>query len=78
MPDQHSLLIPQAAQPEIEIFASYRVTYAFYEEVRLREALEEYSEQYQQLAEQHRQELAKMQSDFNLLGWFYRAWGKHS
>ncbi|NJN59513.1 MAG: hypothetical protein HC879_19480 [Leptolyngbyaceae cyanobacterium SL_5_9] len=78
MPDQYSLLIPQASQPEIEILASYRVAYAFYEEVRLREALEEYSEQYQQLAEQHRQELAKMQSDLNLLGWFYRAWGKHS
>jgi len=78
MSDQHSLLMPQAAQPEIEVFASYRVTYAFHEEVRLRQAFEEYCEQYQQLANQHRRELVKMQGDFNLLGWFYRAWGKRS
>jgi hypothetical protein len=78
MPDQHSLLIPQVVQPEIEVFVSYRITYSFYEEVRLRQAFEEHCEQYQQLADQHRQELVKMQNDFNLLGWFYWAWGKRS
>jgi hypothetical protein len=78
MPDQHSLFIPQVAQPEIEVFASYRVTSAFYEEVRLRQAFEEQCDQYQQLAKQHRHELAKMRGDFNLLGWFNRAWGRRS
>jgi len=76
MSDQHLLFVPQANPPEIEILASHQITYAFYEEVRLRQAFEEYCEQYQQTAEQHRRELAAMRTDFNLLGWFYRAWGK--
>lgn len=71
MPEIYQPIAP-VPQPEIEILQSYQAAYAFYEEVRLRQAFEQHCQWYQQVAEQHRQELKAMQPDINLFGWFCR------
>jgi hypothetical protein len=67
-----SHLIP-VPQPEIDAqFQVYQETRAFYSEVKLRQEHADYCRWYQQISEQHQQELAQMKGELNLLQWFYR------
>ena len=69
---QHIVPIPQ---PDVEeIFTTYQLTYEFYDEVRYRQELVDYCQWYQEVAEQHRQELGRMQREINFLGWFTKSW----
>lgn len=66
----HIIPVPQ---PEVEdVFEVYQVTYTFYREVEHRQAFDEYCQWYDQVAEQHRQELAQMRREINFMSWFYR------
>lgn len=58
--------------PEIEILAVYQATQQFYYEVQQRQEFELYCQWYEMTAEKNRQELEAMQTDINLMGWFYR------
>lgn len=66
-------IIP-APQPTPEAFIVHKMTHDFYQEVKYREAIENYCQWYWAMAEKHQQELQKMQQDINILGWFYRGW----
>ncbi|MEB3336005.1 MAG: hypothetical protein VKJ46_00975 [Leptolyngbyaceae bacterium] len=57
---------------EAEVFRSLRFTHDFYREVQYRKVFQHHCEEYQALAQRHRQELQKMRGDINVLGWFYR------
>ncbi|MGF1538420.1 MAG: hypothetical protein ACFB4J_18315 [Elainellaceae cyanobacterium] len=48
------------------------VAVQFHQEVKTRQAFEDYCQRYYQLAERHRQEFEQMSRDINVLGWFYR------
>lgn len=67
----HREIIPLPPEAE-DVFATYQVAHEFYEEMQYREELDAYRAWYYAVAEQHRQELAAMQQDINILGWFYR------
>jgi microcompartment protein CcmL/EutN len=72
MPDFSHHIVP-IPQPDVEeVFAVHQTTYAFYEEVRVRQAFEQYCQWYEQVADQHRRELTAMREEFNLIRWFYR------
>lgn len=71
MSDPLRYIIP-IPPPESELFANYRVTHAFYDEVKYREALQEYCNWYQQVSAQNRRELGQMRGDVNIFGWFCR------
>lgn len=60
---------PQAA---IEILELHQIAQDFRLEMRYRQAFESYCRWYDAIAEQHRQELAAMQRDPDLLAWFRR------
>ncbi len=60
---------------EIEVIESYQVTHKFYQEVRFRHSFEKHCQWYEQVAEQNRRDLAKMQKEINFMGWFYRSRG---
>ncbi|NJO41568.1 MAG: hypothetical protein HC769_19180 [Cyanobacteria bacterium CRU_2_1] len=72
MPDFSHYIIPTPHAEMEEIFGVYQATHEFYREAQHREEFEEYCQWYYQVAEQHRCELAALQGDLNLLGWFYR------
>jgi hypothetical protein len=72
MPESFSHIIPVPQPQSEEIFAVHQTTQAFYEEVRVRQAFEQYCDWYDRIAEQHRQDLKKMRRELNLLRWFYR------
>ena len=65
-------IIPSIPSPREEIFAIHQVTRQFYHEVKHRQELKDYCDWYYSVAETNRQELAKMQNDINILGWFVR------
>lgn len=65
-------ILPALPPRVMEQFAAHQTTHAFYHEVRLRQEFEQYCQWYEQVAAQHRQEFTQMQSEANLLGWFYR------
>lgn len=65
-------IAPTPADPKPEILEVYQFTHEFYNEVEHRQQFDRYCQWYYATAERHRQELQQMQSDFNLLGWFYR------
>lgn len=65
-------IAPIPPEPEHQFLGEHQLTHEFYIEVQQRQEFERYCEWYDTTAAQHRQELTKMQSDFNLLGWFYR------
>lgn len=67
----HRQIVPLPPEAE-DVFAVHEVTIEFYREVQYRDERDAYSEWYDRIAEQHRQELAAMQQDINILGWFYR------
>jgi hypothetical protein len=73
MADFSQYIIPIPVPDVEEIFQVYQVTHAAYREIEQREAFEQHCQWYYQVAEQHRQELTDMQSDVDLLGWFYRS-----
>lgn len=75
MSEQFQYIVP-APPPPADIFATYQLANEFYRESQARQEHERYCEWYRQTAEQHQQELQKMQGDINLLGWFCRR--KHS
>jgi hypothetical protein len=53
-----------------DVLEAHQVTYAFYEEVRYRQGFDVYCSWYEQVAEQHRQELSAMRRELNILRWF--------
>ncbi|HEY9598899.1 MAG TPA: hypothetical protein V6D33_14635 [Cyanophyceae cyanobacterium] len=61
-----------APPPGADSFASHQLAYEFRREVQQRQEFELYCKWYQQTAEQHQQELQKMQGDINIFGWFCR------
>jgi len=67
----HRQIVPLPPEAE-DVFATYEMAQEFYQEVEYRESLDAYYTWYHTVAEQHRQELAAMQRDVNILGWFYR------
>lgn len=69
-------LVPNSENEAIEVLQTAQVTYAFYDEVRYREALEQYCEWYQAIAAQHSHELETMRREVNLFRWFVRR-GNH-
>ncbi|MCU0565120.1 MAG: hypothetical protein MUF49_00800 [Oculatellaceae cyanobacterium Prado106] len=66
----HIIPTPQAEFEEV--FSVYETTQAFYHEVQAREAFEEHCRWYHQVAAQNRSDLAKMQSELNIMQWFSR------
>lgn len=71
MPESFRFILP-APPPPADIFATYQLTHKFYREAYHRQQHELYCQWYRQQAEFHQQELKKMQSDINFLGWFCR------
>ncbi len=65
---QQIVPLPQAQAEEVLLVQ--QASYDFFAEVRFRQAFDAYCEHYQQMAEQHRQELEAMRNDVNVLGWF--------
>ncbi|MBD2462439.1 hypothetical protein H6G89_15435 [Oscillatoria sp. FACHB-1407] len=59
-------------QPTIEVLEIHKTSYEFYEEVRYRQALEEYCQWYYAVAEENRRDLQKMRQEINLMSWFWR------
>lgn len=72
MPEELRRIIPLPQPKHHEIFAVYQVTSEFHQEVQSRQALLRYCEWYDATAEQHRQELQRMQGEPNILGWLRR------
>lgn len=64
-------LVP-APEPTPEVLLVYDLTRQFQREVEYREEFDRYCQWYRTTAEQHRQEWQKLQTDWNLLGWFSR------
>lgn len=74
MPDPFpQFIVPLPQQPDLEVLEPYRVSLAFYDEVRRRQALEEYHQWYVQTAEQNRRDLEMMRREFNIMGFFSRS-----
>lgn len=65
-------LLPHGGDPVQEELAAHQLAYDFYDEVQYRHDFEQYCAWYDAVAAANRQELHKMQTDFNFLGWFYR------
>jgi hypothetical protein len=65
---QHIVPLPQADAEEMLI--AHQITFEFYDEVRFREAFEDYCQWYQQVAQQHQRELETMRRDINFFAWF--------
>ena len=61
-----------APNPQLDALVAYELTREFYREVAQREEFDRYCQWYYATAEKNRQELHRMQGDFNLLGWFCR------
>jgi hypothetical protein len=57
---------------DLEVFQAHQLTQEFREEVEYRQSFDHYCQWYAAISEQNRQELKKLQGDFNVLGWFYR------
>lgn len=57
---------------QADILSVYRTTHAFYREIHYRQERDRYCAWYRTNAQAHRQELAKMRGDINLLGLFSR------
>lgn len=57
--------------PMMEIFETHLLARQFYQEVTHREEFQAYCQWYRETAQQHQQELAKMQGDLNIFGWFF-------
>jgi hypothetical protein len=72
VPNSFFQRIVPLSSAEAEILEIYQDTYEFYQEVRSRQALEEYSQWYYAVAEQHRQDLETMRKEINVMGWFCR------
>lgn len=70
-------MIPKEIRPaippaQLDILKGYQASSKFYREVEYRQEFERHCQWYQQIAQQHRQELQKMRGDINLLSWFRR------
>ena len=65
-------IAPMPPEPEYEVLEIHQFTREFYDEVDQRQQFDRYCQWYYATADRNRQELQKMRSDFNLLGWFYR------
>ncbi|NJP09200.1 MAG: hypothetical protein HC866_06680 [Leptolyngbyaceae cyanobacterium RU_5_1] len=66
-------IAPTPPEPNFEVLEAHQLTREFYEEIQHRQAFEQYCQWYDSTVARHRQELKKMQNDFNLLGWFRRS-----
>ena len=61
-----------APPPPAEMFATHQLAHEFCREAEHRQEFKEYCQWYRQVALQHQQELAAMENDLNILGWFLR------
>ncbi|HIK55315.1 MAG TPA: hypothetical protein IGS37_09150 [Synechococcales cyanobacterium M55_K2018_004] len=68
----HRQIVPLPQPTVDELLMTYVVTFEFHQEVRYRQAFEEYCQWCYRMAEQHQQEVEAMRSDINLLAWFNR------
>lgn len=57
-------------QSDIETLDRYQTTHEFYEEVKYRQAFDDYCQWYYAVAEQHRRELETMRREINFMSWF--------
>jgi hypothetical protein len=66
---QHHHIVP-IPEPEAEaVLQTFQLTYEFYDEVRYRDAFEQYCDWYAQLAAEHQQDLEQMRQEVNLFNW---------
>jgi hypothetical protein len=65
-------LNPGSPEPAHIVLEAHQLTRQFYAEVQYREEFDQYCAWYEATAAKHRQELHRMKTDWNLLGWFYR------
>jgi microcompartment protein CcmL/EutN len=65
-------IVPLPQPDVIEVLETHQTSYEFYQEVRYRDALEEYCQWYAAVAEQHRRELETMRQEINIMSWFRR------
>lgn len=72
MPDPifHKHIVPLPQPEAAEILLAYQITFDFHQEVRQRQAFENYCQWYYRVAEQNRQEYEAMKNDLNLFGFF--------
>ncbi len=68
-PLQSIVPIPDIAP---EQFKGHHLAYKFRHEIEQRQAFEDYCRWYEAIAEQNRQELEQMRSEFDLFKWFCR------
>ena len=64
-------LIPQQL-PSADIFAPYQLASEFRREREYRQQVQDYSQWYNKMAQQHQAELEAMRGDINIFGWFLR------
>lgn len=64
-------LIPQQL-PSADIFAPYQLASEFRREREYRQQVQDYSQWYYEIAQQHQAELEAMRGDINIFGWFLR------
>lgn len=72
LPHELPNIVPQPGTVS-ETLQRAKITREFYQEVQYRREFERYCQWYYAVAEQHQQELKKMQGDLNILGWFRRS-----
>ncbi len=59
-------------EPLPDFIVTFEMTRNFYREVDSREEHAAYCAWYREVAQTHQRELAKMQGDINVMGWFCR------
>lgn len=71
MSEELQQIVPAPPTPIIqETFNAIACTSQFYREVELRAAMESHCQWYATVAQKHRQELAQMRGELNILRWF--------
>ncbi len=68
----HKQMIPLPQPEAAEILLAYQITFEFHQEVRHREAFEQYCQWYYRVAEQNRRDYVAMEKEPNLFGFFCR------
>lgn len=75
MSEELQQIVPAPPTPIIqETFHAIACTSQFYREVELRTATEAHCQWYTTVAQKHRQELAQMRGELNILRWFRLGW----
>jgi hypothetical protein len=72
MSQEFNNFIPNNTPPPAEILQCHQLTFDFRREVQTRDNFKEYCQWYKETAQQHQNELTKMQNDLNFFGWFLK------